>query len=104
VRATLTSDRLLTQLAGASGRAVALARPFARNRGLRHVRRRNTDLLTPVEVADDTWAPLRKLVGQLSGTVEGDPIWCDTRVSARGWNGPLTACGSSLIRGRFLTG
>jgi hypothetical protein len=58
---------------------VALARALARNRGLRHVRRRNTDLLTPVEVADDTWAPLRKLAGQLSGTVEGAPdlVWCE---------------------------
>jgi hypothetical protein len=52
---------------------VALARALARNRGLRHLRRRSTDLLTPADVTDDTWAPLRKLVGQLSGAVEGHP-------------------------------
>jgi hypothetical protein len=51
----------------------ALARALARDRGLRHTRRRNTDLLAPVEVNDHGWAPLRSLVGQLSGTVAGDP-------------------------------
>jgi hypothetical protein len=52
---------------------VALARALARNRGLRHLRRRNTDLLIPVDVTDDCWAPLRELVGQLSDAVEGHP-------------------------------
>ena len=53
---------------------VALARALARNRGLRHLRRRSTDLLTPADVTDDTWAPLRKLVGQLSGASRATPI------------------------------
>lgn len=52
---------------------VALARALARNRGMRHLRRRNTDLLTPINVTGDSWAPLRELAGQLSGAVTGYP-------------------------------
>jgi hypothetical protein len=57
----------------------ALARALARDRGLRHTRRRNTDLLAPVEVSSDVWAPLRRLVGQLSGTVAGhdELVWSE---------------------------
>lgn len=81
---------------------VALARALARNRGLRHLRRRSTDLLAPADVTDGTWAPLRQLVGPLSGTVEGHPdlTWHEGIGTRLEW--PLTGCGSSSIRGRFL--
>jgi SIR2-like domain len=51
----------------------ALARALVRDRGLQHTRRRSTDLLTPWDVADRAWSPLRRLVGALSGTVDGRP-------------------------------
>jgi SIR2-like domain len=51
----------------------AVARALARNRQLRHVRRRNSDLLYPADSSGSTWEPLRKLVGALTGTVAGDP-------------------------------
>jgi hypothetical protein len=37
------------------------------------VRRRTTDLLAPTSPEDGRWAPLRRLVGALSGTVSGHP-------------------------------
>lgn len=51
----------------------ALARGIARDRGLHHSRRRSADLLAPADVTASVWAPLRKLVGPLSGAVAGVP-------------------------------
>lgn len=42
-------------------------------RGLELNRRRNTDLLSPRDVADPRWQPLKVLVGKLSGTVPHHP-------------------------------
>jgi NAD-dependent SIR2 family protein deacetylase len=51
----------------------ALTRALARERHLHHVRRRDSDLLRPIDGDDEAWAPLRKLVGPLTGTVSGHP-------------------------------
>jgi NAD-dependent SIR2 family protein deacetylase len=51
----------------------ALARALARRRGLDVIRRRSTDLLAPADLQGDCWAPLQRLVHQLSGTVRGHP-------------------------------
>lgn len=51
----------------------ALARAIARERGLHHLRRRSSDLLSPLNVEDDIWNPLRALVGPLTGTVAEHP-------------------------------
>jgi len=51
----------------------ALTRAIARQRGLDVIRRRTTDLLAPLDPHDAWWAPLRKLVGPLSGTVTDHP-------------------------------
>jgi hypothetical protein len=50
----------------------ALTRALVRQRGLINLmRRRSTDLLAPADPRDTAWAPLRRLVGALSGTVKG---------------------------------
>ncbi len=51
----------------------ALTRAIVRQRGLDVIRRRSTDLLAPADPQDAAWAPLRHLVGTLSGTVKGHP-------------------------------
>jgi NAD-dependent SIR2 family protein deacetylase len=51
----------------------ALNRALARARGLDVIRRRNTNLLAPLNANDNVWASLRKLVGTLDGTVNGYP-------------------------------
>jgi NAD-dependent SIR2 family protein deacetylase len=51
----------------------ALARALTRHHQLRHLRRRNSDLLSPSDTNDPSWEPLRKLVGALTGTVTGHP-------------------------------
>ena len=51
----------------------ALSNALARERGLAHNRRRNTDLLAPVDPTDLRWGALRKLVGSLAGTVPNHP-------------------------------
>jgi hypothetical protein len=57
----------------------ALSHALARKHALVLVRRRNTDLLAPADPSASHWAPLRKLVGILSGTVPGHPElgWCE---------------------------
>lgn len=51
----------------------ALTRAVARQRSLDVNRRRSTDLLSPADPDDNAWAPLRLLVGSLSGTVKDFP-------------------------------
>lgn len=51
----------------------ALTRAIARQHDLEVIRRRRTDLLAPNDPQDAKWSPLRRLVGTLSGTVEGHP-------------------------------
>ncbi len=55
----------------------ALSHALARKHNLKLIRRRNTDLLAPADPADPRCAPLRKLVGNLSGSVPNHPdlIW-----------------------------
>jgi len=57
----------------------ALTRAITRQRGMNSTRHRSTDLLTPVDSLDPSWAPLKSLVGTLSGAVEGNPelVWCE---------------------------
>lgn len=50
----------------------ALTRAIARQRGLDFNRRRSTDLW-PADPEDNTWEPLRRLVGSLSGSVKDFP-------------------------------
>jgi hypothetical protein len=51
----------------------ALIRAVARHRGLDVVRRRSCDLVAPMYPQAASWAPLRRLVGTLTGTVAGYP-------------------------------
>ena len=48
----------------------ALSRALAGKHGLTLIRRRNTDLLAPSDPADQRWTPLKKLIGNLSGSVQ----------------------------------
>lgn len=50
-----------------------IARALARHRGLRHARRRSSDLLYPADVRDPAWIPLRGLVGDLTGVLNSHP-------------------------------
>lgn len=47
----------------------ALSRALARAHGLMLIRRHNVDLMMPADPSDQGWAPLKKLVGTLHGTV-----------------------------------
>jgi hypothetical protein len=51
----------------------AIARAVAGHRGLLQVRRRSVDLLYPAEPRDSMWTPLRGLVSELTGTLQGHP-------------------------------
>jgi SIR2-like domain len=51
----------------------AISRALARSNSLDLLRQRATDLLSPSLPDDPSWAPLKKLVGELSGTVRGHP-------------------------------
>lgn len=51
----------------------ALSTALAREHDLALLRRRSTDLLTPRNPDADCWMPLRRLVGELAGGVEGNP-------------------------------
>jgi hypothetical protein len=55
----------------------AMSRALARENHLHVTRRRNADLLTPIKPDDAGWEPLKKLVGRLSGAVDGHPelLW-----------------------------
>jgi hypothetical protein len=57
----------------------ALTRAITRQHHLISIRRRSTDLLTPVDPQDADWAPLRRLVGALNGAVADNPelVWCE---------------------------
>ena len=57
----------------------ALSRALAGRHGLTLIRRRNTDLLAPADPADQRWAPLKKLIGNMSGSVPKHPElkWCE---------------------------
>jgi len=65
----------------------ALTRAISRERRLEAIRRRRTDLLAPVDPGDKAWAPLRRLVGNLSGTVNGHPelTWREAIASRLDW-------------------
>src|SRR5208283_1616943 len=56
-----------------------LSRALAGRHGLTLIRRRNTDLLAPADPADQRWMPLKKLVGNMSGSVPKHPelAWCE---------------------------
>lgn len=51
----------------------ALTRALTRHRGLRFIRRVNTDLLIPSDPQNTMWAHLKEQVGSLSGTVKSSP-------------------------------
>ena len=51
----------------------ALTRALGRQRKLDVIRRRSTDLLAPADPSDGVWAPLRRLSGELGGTVNHFP-------------------------------
>ncbi len=51
----------------------ALSHALAREHGMTLDRRRSKDLLAPAVPADARWAPLKKLVGSLAGTVPKHP-------------------------------
>ena len=51
----------------------ALTHAIVRQHSLDVIRRRNTDLLAPANPQDASWAPLRRLVGTLSGAMTGHP-------------------------------
>jgi NAD-dependent SIR2 family protein deacetylase len=51
----------------------ALIHAIGRARNLDILRRRNSDLLTPANLEDSVWRPLRQLTGTLSGTVANFP-------------------------------
>jgi hypothetical protein len=55
----------------------ALSRALARENQLHLTRRRHTDLLSPLRPNDAVWGPLRRIVGQLAGAVDGYPelLW-----------------------------
>ena len=55
----------------------ALSRALAKHHQLHLTRRRIADLLAPVDQKDSSWSPLMKIVGRLSGEVEGHPelLW-----------------------------
>ena len=55
----------------------ALSRALSRENRLQLTRRRNADLLAPIGTGDAGWAPLKAIVGQLSGQVPGHPelVW-----------------------------
>jgi hypothetical protein len=57
----------------------ALTSALARALGLGGIRHRNTDLLAPAEPNAPRWAPLRAMVGSVTGTVTGWPglRWCE---------------------------
>jgi SIR2-like domain len=61
----------------------ALSYALAREHGLRLNRRRAKDLLAPEVPGDARWAPLRKLVGNIAGTVAQHP-------GLRWWEGVAT--------------
>jgi SIR2-like domain len=48
----------------------ALARAVARTHRMNAYRQRNMTLLAPIDSADDAWSDLRRIVGELHGTVE----------------------------------
>ena len=54
-----------------------LTRALARQRDMEVIRRRSTDLLVPANLEDDSWKPLKDLVGSISGNVQDRPelVW-----------------------------
>jgi hypothetical protein len=65
----------------------ALTRSIAPSRGLAVLRRRSSDLLTPADAAAAGWAPLRKQVGALSGSIKEAPglVWSEGISSRLEW-------------------
>jgi hypothetical protein len=51
----------------------ALTMAIARQLALDVIRRRNSDLLAPTDPQSDVWTPLKRLVGDLCGTVHAHP-------------------------------
>lgn len=49
----------------------ALTRAIGRSRSMDIIRRRSTDLLAPSDLRSEKWAPLKRLVGSLGGSVGG---------------------------------
>lgn len=67
----------------------ALARALARTHGLLAIRRRSEVLLAPAEPANARWAPLRRIVGDLSGPLSGHPgvTWREGLSARLDWAG-----------------
>lgn len=53
----------------------ALCRALARERALNVIHRQGADLLTPADVTARSWSPLKKLVGEITGTLDGGLRW-----------------------------
>lgn len=51
----------------------ALSKALARQHGMTLLKRRSSDLLTPIDVTDARWGLLKRLVGSLAGTVPLHP-------------------------------
>lgn len=51
----------------------ALTRALVRHHSLDVLHRRSTDLFAPTNPQDEAWAPLRRLVGTISGDIHGHP-------------------------------
>lgn len=64
-----------------------LTAAIVRERGLIAQRRRARDLLSPANPQEAIWQPLQKLVGRLSGTVNGheDLLWREGIATRLGW-------------------
>lgn len=65
----------------------ALTRAISRSRALDLLRRRSSDLLSPTDPTEAKWAPLRQLVGTLSGSIKEAPglLWREGVSSRLEW-------------------
>lgn len=70
---TIESRRLRYDSAERGLLRAALTRALARERALNAIRKRNSDLLAPVDPQNAKWAPLRRIVGTIAGTVSKHP-------------------------------
>jgi len=68
---TLESSRLRNESGERGLLGEGLTRALSRNCGLDTIRRGRSRFLAPIDPRDRIWSPLRRLVGELSGTVKG---------------------------------